>query len=360
MDLQTGDKSNNPGSNYGVAAVQRQVFTYSNLTAFIINKEITGRFNDSSFTGYRWNRVAGLEFNFAGSGNRWTGKTFYHQSLYPDADGSASTLSANLVYSAQKLRASIVNSWVGKNYISETGYIRRDGYLEINPSLQYKFFPSGNNIANHGPGCSFDILFDPSLNMTDRETRIFYQAEWLNRAVFVADLKEIYVKLRFPFDPTNSGGFLIPAGNMFNWIEGGASFTSDIRKPFYLILSNRYGGFYGGTKLTLAGELNYRLQPYGSLAIVSSYNDIGLKQPYNSAKLVLIGPRLDITFTDKLFLTSFVQYNNQIDNINLNFRFQWRYAPVSDLYIVFTQNSFPDDWRIKDRGLVFKLSYWFN
>ena len=82
--------------------------------------------------------------------------------------------------------------------------------------------------------------------------------------------------------------------------------------------------------------------------------------PYKSAEFVLIGPRLDFTFTDKVFFTSLVQYNNQIDNLNLNFRFQWRFAPVSDLFIVYTENSFPGDYRIKNRGLVLKLSYWFN
>jgi hypothetical protein len=82
--------------------------------------------------------------------------------------------------------------------------------------------------------------------------------------------------------------------------------------------------------------------------------------PQNSASFLLIGPRLDITLTNKLFFTSLVQYNNQVGNINLNFRFQWRFAPVSDLFIVYTENSFTGDYRVKNRGLVVKVSYWFN
>jgi hypothetical protein len=106
--------------------------------------------------------------------------------------------------------------------------------------------------------------------------------------------------------------------------------------------------------------MNYRIQPYGSIAITANYANISLPEPYNSAELILIGPRLDITFTDKLFLTTFVQYNNQIDNLNMNVRFQWRFAPVSDLFIVYTGNSYTGDFRNKNRGLVVKLSYWFN
>jgi hypothetical protein len=108
------------------------------------------------------------------------------------------------------------------------------------------------------------------------------------------------------------------------------------------------------------GELYYRVQPYGSLAIITTYNKLSMPAPYKSAQFLLIGPKLDLTFTDKLFFTSFVQYNNQIDNLNFNLRFQWRFAPVSDLFIVYTENSSPSDYRIKNRGLVLKLSYWFN
>jgi len=107
--------------------------------------------------------------------------------------------------------------------------------------------------------------------------------------------------------------------------------------------------------------MNYRIQPYGSVAMTANYNDIQLPEPYNTAQLILIGPRLDITFTNNLFLTTFIQYNNQIDNLNTNIRFQWRFAPVSDLFIVYTSNSFADDPLMnKNRGLVVKLSYWFN
>jgi hypothetical protein len=104
----------------------------------------------------------------------------------------------------------------------------------------------------------------------------------------------------------------------------------------------------------------YRVQPYGSLSLSGAFSRIELPSPYSSADLVLIGPRLDITFTEKLFLTTFVQYNNQIDNLNTNIRFQWRFAPVSDLYIVYTDNTNPVDFTSKNRGLVLKLSYWFN
>lgn len=360
MDLQTGEKGNVSAGNFTVAALQRQVFSHSNITAFMVNKQVTNQNSDTSFTGYRYSRVAGLEYNLASANNHWTGKTFYHQSFYPGASGNASALAANITWSTQYLNATLNQSWVGTDYLAEAGFIRRNGYYEINPVIQYKFYPSASKIANHGPAFKLDMLFDPSMLQTDREMQLLYQIEWINKIVVQADVKETYMKLQLPFDPTNTGGVPLSANEEFIWREMGASFVSDIRKPFNLLVSSRYGGYFNGTRLTVNGELYYRIQPYGSLAIVSTYNNISMPSPYKSVEFILIGPRLDFTFTDKLFFTSLVQYNNQINNMNLNLRFQWRFAPVSDLFIVYTENSFPADYRIKNRGLVFKLSYWFN
>jgi hypothetical protein len=360
MDMQTREKDEIPASNFTVAALQRKVFRRSSVSAFLVNKQTLNTKNDSSFTGLNYNRVAGLEFNLASADNRWTGKTFYHQAFYPGANMDAAAAAVNLTYSTQYLTATLNQSWVGADYIAEVGYIRRNGYYEIAPAFQYKFFPSSSKIANHGPGTKLDLLTDPSFKTTDWEGTLFYQAEWMNKSIAQVFVKSDYVLLQAPFDPTNSGGVPLPAGSEYSWNSAGASFSSDIRKPFNFLIAGRFGGYYNGSGWTVNGELNYRVQPYGSLGIVSSYNDISLPSPYSSARFILVGPRLDITFTDKVFFTSLVQYNDQIDNINLNLRFQWRFAPVSDLFIVYTENSYPQDHNIKNRGLVLKISYWFN
>ena len=97
-----------------------------------------------------------------------------------------------------------------------------------------------------------------------------------------------------------------------------------------------------------------------SLAVAMSYNDIDLPQPWGRNTFWLIGPRLDITMTNKLFITAFAQYNEQQDNINLNTRFQWRYRPASDLFLVYTDNYVPDTFGVKTRSLVLKFTYWWN
>ena len=360
MDMQTGSKDETPSGNYAVAVLQRQVFSRSSITGFLINKQVTGNFSDSLFTGHTYNRVAGLEYNLASRDNKWTGKSFYHQSFYPGATADAATVANSLLYSGRSLRASIDQTWIGADYVSEAGYIRRTGYFEVYPTFRYLFYPSSGKVLNHGPGVDFDIISDPKFKMTDRQIQLSYTIGWQNHSQLTFGVNDFFVKLRDSFDPTNKNGLKLDAGSEYNWQSFGINFSSDFRKLFNYSLNGAYGNSYNGTKTSLGTTINYRVQPYGSISIVASYNDISLPAPYNSAKLFLIGPRLDLTFTDKLFLTSFVQYNNQIDNLNVNIRFQWRFAPVSDLFIVYTENSFPGNYTVKNRGLVLKLSYWFN
>lgn len=364
MDIQTGKEDIVPAANYAVATLQRQVFSRSNITAFFINKEVTGDYNDTLYTGLDYNRVAGLEYNLASANNVWTGKAFYHQSFYPGASKNAATLAGDILYQTRYLRVGFSSAWVGGNYTSEVGYVRRVGYFEVIPSVKYTFYPSHSAVLSHSPSLSFDFITDPDFKLTDRQTRLAYNVGFQKRSSISAEITEDYVLLNRPYDPTNTGGLALPAGESFSWISGDLGFSSDQRKLFTYSISAGYGDYYNGTMWNVSGSLGYRFQPYGSISISANYNNIALPKPYKSAELILISPRLDITFTDKVFLTTFIQYNDQIDNINMNVRFQWRFAPISDLYIVYTGNSysenFPNNFSNKNHGLVVKLSYWFN
>ena len=101
----------------------------------------------------------------------------------------------------------------------------------------------------------------------------------------------------------------------------------------------------------------WRISPAYDMNPIAEGGGLGLNI---SVDFFLIGPRFDLTFTDRLFLTTFVQYKSQFDNLNINTRFQWKFKPVSDLFVVYTDNYLPDQLKVKNRALVLKLSYWYN
>lgn len=359
MDMQTAASEQSTADNFSVAVLQRKVLSRSNLGAFFTNKQVLSSPADS-VSYYEYNRVAGGEFNFANANNNWTGKAFYHYSFNPGPSGNRHATSGMIAYNSETFSAGWSQAYVGANYQAEMGYVRRNAYHQSNPSVGYNFYVMSDRVAYHGPKLEGDFIWDPNFSLTDRETDLSYSLTWMDRSSISLGLEEGYLKLLEPFDPTNTGGEMIPAGTEFNWTEVSLSYLSTMRRLFTFSVQGRYGGFFGGTRAGIEAEINYRVQPYGSLSLVTSYNKILLPDPYTSTNLVLVGPKLDITFTKTLFFSTFVQYNNQIDNINVNMRLQWRYAPVSDLYIVYTENAYATAFQTKNRGIVLKLSYWFN
>ena len=103
-----------------------------------------------------------------------------------------------------------------------------------------------------------------------------------------------------------------------------------------------------------------RFQPYVSLSVTTNYNRIALPPPWNTVRFLLVSPRLDVTMTNKFFVTAFAQYNQQTSNVNLNMRLQWRYRPASDLFIVYTDNYDSDTFFVRNRAVVLKWTYWWN
>ena len=251
--------------------------------------------------------------------------------------------------------------YVGRNYTAEVGYVPRNGYFKINPMAARLFFPRGSRVLSHGPRVSALYFFDETLHRTDNMNMLSYAMNFRDQSAFSVAVVDEYVQLLRPFDPTNSGKDTLARGSTHHWYAWRTDFISKPQSVFTYSFSTLRGGYYaGGTRLNLAAEIGYRLQPYASLQINSSYNDIRLPHPLSNASFWLVGTRLDITMTNTLFFSTFLQYNQQTKNINLNSRFQWRYQPASDLFIVYTDNYYPAPFSVRNRALVLKATYWWN
>jgi hypothetical protein len=366
MDMQTSDVEKDflPRQNFAVMALQRRVFARSNIGFIFINKESLNyqpSDNPDAPVYAKYNRNFGLEYNLASSNNLWTGKALFLKSLSPGKEGKDVTHAANLQYSNRRLTGSWQHEYVGENYNAEVGYVPRKKFIKVNPQISYLFFPTGKRILSHGPKISSTYYFDDSFNHTDNTSILSYTITFRKQNVLTVWTAHDYVKLLQPFDPTNSGLDSLETGTEHRWNSFGIDFTSKPQSILTYLFSARYGGYYAnGTRLNLGGEVGFRLQPFVSLAVGVNYNDIDLPVPWGKRTFWLVGPRLDITMTNKLFFTAFAQYNEQQDNINLNTRFQWRYRPASDLFIVYTDNYIPETFGVKNRSLVLKFTYWWN
>jgi hypothetical protein len=367
MNMQTGkqEETGLPAQNFTVAAIQRRVFSRSNVGFIFINKESIN-YDPSKETDHpiynRYNRNMGLEYNLASSNNFWTGKAMFLKSYSPGKSGHDITHAANLQYTSRVWNISWQHEYVGRNYNAEVGYVPRQGYIRIAPQVTRLFFPLSGPVLSHGPQVTSSWFFDENgFKRTDNETTLNYGIVFRKRNTLNIWASNTYIRLLQPFDPTNLKKDSLAAGSQHNWNTVGADYVSKPQSLFTYALSARYGGYYtDGTRFMANTELGYRFQPYVSIALSANYNYITLPKPWGNTDFWLVGPRLDVTMTNTLFFTGFVQYNGQQKNMNVNTRFQWRYRPASDLFIVYTDNYLPEPFYVKNRALVLKLVYWFN
>lgn len=373
LNMQAGEdeKINLPSTNYLVATVQQKVFTRSNISMILINKQalqdsIGGSFNMSPNT---YSRVAGLDYNHYSTDNRWAGKAFYHHSFDETKKDSAFAFGGSITYATLKWNISTLARSVGASYNPEVGFVRRTDIRQLASTTYHNFYPSKGKVQSHGPGFDFDMVGNETYGFLDWDYNLLYRMRFKSTALFNVRLRREYTYLFQPFDPSGTGGLELEANTSYkNYLLVG-TFTSNARNRFFFDLSTRSGGYYNGNRINFVGVLTYRYQPWGFTSLNFSYNRIRLPAPYSHSDLILVGPRFDFTFSRKVFWTTFIQYNSQIDNLNINSRFQWRFKPVSDLFIVYTDNYFAESFENgnmlyighpKSRALVLKLTYWLN
>ncbi len=355
MNMTTQKTSNFLARNFTVASVQKKVFARSNIGVILVNKEYLEQPADTSL----YNRVAGIDYNLASKDNIWTGKFYYHRSFQPESPGEQYSEGFAISYSTKHVLAQFGQRSVGKNFKAETGYVTRTGYQHFSPEITYLFVPN-KKVVSHGLKLDANLYFDSDFNKIDQENRATYQFEFRDRSTMKLGYRDIFIQLQKDFDPTHISNNYLAAGTVYNFGNAFISYASTRKTMFNWSAEAAKGTFYNGRIQYIKGTMGYRYQPCINLALNVNYTELNLPRPFTDTKLWLVGPKLDVTFTDKIFWSTFVQYNEQIDNMNINMRFQWRYQPVSDLFIVYTDNYIPGTWNSRNRALVLKLTYWLN
>ncbi len=356
-----GDEANGlPSFNYTVTALQRRLFSRSNVGVIFVNKQNFAESSDTSSLFDPYNRVLGLDYNLASSNNLWAGKVFYHQGFSSAGSGEQEFAhGTQLTYSKRAYQLGWAHQWVGEDYDAQVGFVPRQGFFRIAPEARLSFYPN-NYIIEHGPGVETSFFWKPEYGQTDQRMELNYRAEFRDFSQMGAALTNEYVFLFNPFDPTRSGGKELAEGTDYRFTTFRANYGSDRRKMLAFELEPYLGEYFNGSIRGIEGSFTYRYQPYALISLNYNYNYIDLPDEYATAELWLIGSRIDLTLSKSLFFTTFLQYNNQLDNLNINARFQWRFQPVSDFFLVYTDNYLTDGLTVRNRAIVAKLTYWLN
>jgi hypothetical protein len=362
LNIQTKNDSENEigGNNNTVLALQQKVFSRSNVSFLFINRQDTSN-KDFIIAEEKYNRVIGIDYNLANIDNSWNGKFYAHKSFTPNLDSKNYSTGARLDYSSKKWRFRASGLYIGGNFKSDLGFIRRTDIFKIDPKAEYLLFPKQGKINRHNFNVVPIIVWKPELNFQLADYNIIssWNAEFNNTSRINVSIFNRYIYLFDEFDPSFSDGLSLAMNTDYTFSSIEFNLQTDTRKPISFKIKPSMGQFFNGFKYTFDTEINYRVQPKFLFSIRARYDKIELPKPYSNNNIWLVSPKIDITFTKSLFWSTLVQYSSLQENLGINSRLQWRFAPLSDLFLVYNDNFFTDsEFAPRFRSINLKITYW--
>lgn len=372
MNMQTGRKGNYSPENYTAVSINQRLLKRSVLKAYFLNRQnfITDaeKIRDPLNA---YGRNAGFEFNYNNLKGTWGGWSAYHHSFKPGITSNNHYIDAGFNYNGRNLSILVDAGTLGNNYYTDMGFVERInnydairdttirlGFKQLYGQVGYKIFPVKGNISVHYFKLNNFFVFNPDNTSNERSHEFEYDIQLKNTGFLFLFANTNDVQLMFPSSFTDASP--LPKGT-YHYQQTGIGYQSDFRKPVSFFLRLVDGGFYNGHYQSVRTTLTLRKQPHLNIALQAEYNKLSFPDPYGSNELFLISPRIEFNFTTSLFWTTFIQYNTQRNNFNINSRLQYRFKPMSDFFLVYTDNYFTDPlFRNKNRAIVFKMNYWLN
>jgi hypothetical protein len=327
LNIQTEAEAGMPSTNYGVVRMKKDVFerSYIGMIATNLADEtghtdqvlaVDGRYQTNKFLGDK-------NFNIGG----YLSKNFNHDVSHSTFAGRCFITMPN-----DQFNLFLLHHARDVNYDPEIGFVNRPGVrqymgnLHITPRLNRKHIRK--------------LLFMPiSINYyTDMDnmwiTRItsfspfgFSTPSGANAGFSVFHSYENHTE-----DFKLFGDTIIPAGD-YDWWHVNSAIRTNPKRAVSVHLHSQFGNYYSGTRTLMDADFDIKVNKHLQLGPVLTYNR--LKLGADELETKEYGIRATTNFSTRLAARTFLQWNNQSELVNLNFRVHYIPRIGSDLYFVY-------------------------
>ena len=367
LNVQTDTDEDIASQNFGALVVEHQLSKNFAATGYLINRQEIDKLELID----DYNRVTGLNLNYKSNNNKWIGLANFGKSFNTAISGDDHFYNAGIWFNKRGLEWNLGIKNVGENFITDVGFVPRlsnydaindivvrEGYTQATAGIAYEKFYENSKSLN-----SFRILNYNNNTYFDEDGKFNQSSHFLNSALFFKDLSAIYyvytydyVDLKYGFDPLGNGNALQP--DTYNYGHLKVGYNSANNQKFRYRINLQKGNYYSGKRTAAGAYLNYQLLPFANFELSYDLNAIDLnalgKDTFHLTRFTG-----QVFFNNRLNWTTYVQYNTQRDNFNINSRLQWEYKPLSYIYLVISDNYNQDLIR-KDWGIAFKMNYRFE
>jgi hypothetical protein len=339
--------------NFAVARLKVPIGVSGALGGMFINRQSTGG-------GERWNRSFGLDGNVA-LGNLvasayWAGtRTGAGSSSPPRAtEGDESIAMAQLAWRDPIWNASALYKRVGAAFDPQVGFVDRRGVERWFATLGAHPRPGGIPLVLElNPYVDVDVYTNTTSGVTETRTLApGFITTFMDGGTLELTWRDRFERVLSPFAVA---GQPVPLGT-YDFEEFSATYTVPASHALSGRLGFTRGGFFDGERNSLGVQLLWRPDVHWQISGGAQRNELELGgRPFTAD---LYNVRLRYAHDTRTFGSLFVQYNEAAEEVVTNARFNLMHAPLSDVFVVFTErrSTAGGGSSVLERGVTLKVT----
>lgn len=356
LDIQTEETPLSPKENLSAGRFRQNIGTNSNVGVLVTHRQ--GTTGDLAH-----NSAGGADLNLRSSDSRfklenWVSGSQTDSNLSGQSSTHGASTFSKFSYTSRDWEFYESTLMVSDGFDPQLGFIERNGFFK--PQLwlarDLRLPDQGFRLWQFG-------LYGENYFSDELDEVLDYYYEGSTTLVSNTGFKIVGTGQRFsdkvtaPFDLKT--GVTVPVGRYTETQYAITGFT-----PNQYVFSSQfkylYGGFFGGRIHKFQPKLIAR--PMTALylraaADVSVIDIDSIGAGYTATALNFTG---HYSFTTKMFFETNVTWNNLQDGLVFQYRYRWRFLPLSDFFAIYKEQRTASNFDASFRELLFKVTVYFS
>lgn len=349
LNMQTDEfegSTTTPAENFTAARLKRNIFGKSDIGVTVLNRQATsggGSYNRSWGADANIRLFDVMVINSYVAGSEAPGNT---------SDGTAGRVS--VAWRDRFWDASTFFKRVDDSFDPGMGFIRRRAMEHSFATLGIHPRPDIPHIQELNPYVKVDYITNLDRLLETRSLAAGMVVAMQPDGQFDTEVRDQFERVPRPFEIFP--GDTVLAGS-YSWREATAGYTSSGARALSGNVRVTAGDFYNGSRKSIAVGTTWRPRYDVYVETSLQHNQVSLPQDAFDADVGYV--RVRYSWSTALFGSAFVQYNAQSKQLVTNARINLRYAPMSDVFLVYTERRNQGDGITNERSIAIKATKLF-
>jgi hypothetical protein len=348
LSMRTEQAGDVPSESFSVARVRRTLLGGVQVGGLFAGRDAVGK-GESSY-----NRSYGADLNFS-VGGKFFFDSYLSATEVPGAEGNNRAGRVSAAFRDRFWDVSALFREIGDAFDPGVGFIARK-------AIRHSYGTVGLHPRPDIPGVNEMNPYVELHYITDLDGALETREGTAGLGILVRDGGQLITQVSDRFEAVDAafpvaGQGEVPAG-AYDFRDASISYTSNAARPLSGEVGVSGGGYFNGTRTSVKISGAWRPSRHFAVDLEAQRNQISL--PGNPFSADVFGARLDFAGSRRLFLSSFFQYNAASDEVVTNIRLNFIHAPLSDLFLVFSERRTAERGVVLERGLTLKGTKLFS